>query len=114
MNHHQYFIYILTNSTKTVLYTGVTNNLPQRITEHYINRGSKKSFTGKYNCHYLIYFEKTQYVDIAIKREKQIKGWTRAKKVALINTSNPQWNFLNNEVMVWPPDEGSISREEII
>lgn len=78
--------------------------------EHYLNRGSIKSYTGKYNCYYLIYFEKTQYIDVAIKREKQLKGWTRKKKVDLINTANPHWNFLNNEIMQWPPSEDVISR----
>ena len=111
MPFHQYFIYILTNSAKTVLYVGVTNNLPQRIIEHYLNRGSLKSFTGKYHTYYLIYFEKTQYIDIAIKREKQLKGWTRKRKVELITSSNPNWNFLNNEVMEWPPSEDIVSRE---
>jgi putative endonuclease len=113
MNPHQYFVYILTNSAKTVLYIGVCNNLPQRIIEHYKNRGSKKSFTGKYHCYYLIYFERTQYIDIAIKREKQIKGWTRKRKVELINISNPHWEFLNNEVMEWPPSEDAVSRGDI-
>ena len=110
MNTHQYFIYILTNNTKTSLYVGVTNNLPQRVLEHYVNRGSEKTFTGKYNCYYLVYFEKTQYIDVAIKREKQLKGWTRKKKVDLINTDNPHWSFLNSEIMEWPPKEDIISR----
>jgi putative endonuclease len=113
MNTHQYFIYILTNSTKTALYVGVTNNLPKRVIEHYRNRGSAKSFSGKYNCYNLIYFEKTQYIDLAIKREKQLKGWTRKKKVELINNTNPNWNFLNNEIMEWPPSDDIISRKDI-
>ena len=113
MNGHQYFIRTLTNSAKTVLYIGVTNNLPQRVAEHYMNRGSLKYFTGRYNCYYLIYFEKTKYVDIAIKREKQLKGWTRKKKVELINSSNPHWNFLNSEIMEWPPSKDMISRDDL-
>ncbi len=56
MNPPQYFIYILTNITKSVLYVGVTNNLPQRVVEHYRNRGLHKTFTGRYHCFYLIYF----------------------------------------------------------
>jgi putative endonuclease len=67
----------------------MTNNLPQRLIEHYRNRGSAKSFSGRYNCYYLLYFEKTQYIDVAIKREKQLKGWTRKRKVELINHINP-------------------------
>jgi putative endonuclease len=110
MNNRQYFIYILTNKAKTVLYIVVTNNLPQRVVEHFINRGSAKSFTGKYHCYYLLYFEKTQYIDVAIKREKQIKGWTRKKKVELINSANPNWNFLNNDIMEWPPSGDVIMR----
>ncbi len=113
MNYQQYFIYMLTNTAKTVLYVGVTNNLPQRVMEHYINRGSLKSFTGRYNCYFLLYFEKTQYIDIAIKREKQIKGWTRRRKIELINTINPNWNFLNNEIMEWPPSSDTISRRDL-
>ncbi len=111
MSTIQFFIYILTNVTKEVLYVGVTNNLPQRIAEHYMNKGSHKTFTGKYHCHYLLYFEKTQYADLAIKREKQIKGWNRKKKEELINSSNPEWNFLNEEIMEWPPNGDIISRE---
>lgn len=112
VKHHQYFIYILTNYAKTVLYVGVTNNIVQRLVEHYIGRGSSTSFTGKYHCYHLIYFEKTRYIDIAIKREKQIKGWTRKKKIELINSSNPHWDFLNNQIMEWPPADDMISREE--
>ncbi|HTB99921.1 MAG TPA: GIY-YIG nuclease family protein [Ferruginibacter sp.] len=112
MNTQEYYIYVLTNLTKRVLYVGVTNNLPQRVAEHYIERGSTKSFTGRYHCYYLIYFEKTRYVDIAIKREKQLKGWTRKKKLELIYTTNPHLNFLNNEIMEWPPGDDFVSRKD--
>ena len=64
-----YAVYIVTNYTKTVLYTGVTNNLEQRITEHYIQRGESSSFTGRYNAFYLIYYEFSDYVLNAIARE---------------------------------------------
>jgi putative endonuclease len=113
MNSQEYYIYVLTNLTKRVLYVGVTNNLPQRVAEHYIERGSPKSYTGRYHCYYLVYFEKTRYVDIAIKREKQLKGWTRKKKLELIHTSNPHLNFLNNEIMEWPPGEDAFSRKDM-
>ena len=62
MHYHAYFVYILTNKTKTVLYTGITNNLEQRIIEHYQNRGKNKSFTSRYHVYYLLYYEPHQYV----------------------------------------------------
>jgi putative endonuclease len=99
-----YCVYILTNKTKTVLYTGVTNDLEQRIVEHYVDRIEKKTFTGKYNCHFLIFYEIYKYVNDAIEREKEIKGWTRAKKVNLITDFTPGWEFLNKELLgEWPP-----------
>jgi len=76
----EYYVYIVTNYKKTVLYTGVTNNLEQRIIEHYLNKGDVKTFTGKYNCFYLVYYECTQYINNAILREKEIKSWNRKKK----------------------------------
>jgi putative endonuclease len=103
---HQYFVYILTNSQKTVLYTGVTNDLAQRITEHYLKRGNPDSFAGRYHCYYLVYYEPPQYIRNAIAREKEIKSWYRSKKEALISAFNPEWKFLNSEIMDWPPQEG--------
>ena len=101
-----YSVYILTNKIKTVLYTGVTNNLEQRIIEHYIDRIEKKNFTGKYNCYFLVYYEEFKYVNDAIAREKEIKGWSRAKKSALISGFNPNWEFLNEELLgEWPPKD---------
>jgi putative endonuclease len=87
----KYFVYILTNRSKT-LYTGMTNNLNRRIVEHktHINPG----FTSKYNINRLVYFEEWLDPRSAIAREKQIKGWLRAKKVALIESMNPEWNDL--------------------
>lgn len=76
-----YYVYILTNKIKSVLYIGMTNNLEQRINEHYIDRIDKKHFTGKYNCHFLIFYESYKYVNDAIAREKEIKGWLRIKKI---------------------------------
>ena len=69
-----YYTYILTNQNKTVLYTGVTNDLKQRVTEHYMQRGIDKTFTGRYHCYWLLYFEATKYIKNAIAREKEIKG----------------------------------------
>ncbi|MCD4832485.1 MAG: GIY-YIG nuclease family protein [Bacteroidales bacterium] len=94
-----YFTYILTNKTKTVLYTGVTNNLKRRLFEHKEDAiGSKNTFAGKYNCYYLVCFERFQFIEHAIKREKEIKGWVRRKKEKLISDFNSEWRFLNDEV----------------
>ena len=100
----QYSVYIVTNQSKSVLYTGVTNNLQQRIIEHYLDRLEKKSFAGKYNVFYLLYYESYQYIDIAIAREKEIKSWSRTKKLNLIKSLNPNLDFMNFEVFdQWPP-----------
>jgi putative endonuclease len=81
----------------------MTNNLEQRVIEHYLDRVNEKTFTGRYNAFYLVYYECTQYVNNAIAREKEIKGWSRKKKVALIESFNPQWKFLNYELLgEWP------------
>ena len=95
---HNYFVYILTNFTKSVLYIGVTNDLRTRIHQHKSNvqQNNSQKFTGRYNCIYLVYWERFQYVNDAIGREKEIKGWTRAKKNALVETTNPGWKFLND------------------
>jgi putative endonuclease len=99
-----YFVYILTNELMSVLYTGVTNDLEQRITEHYKQRGHNTSFTGRYNVHYLLYYEPYKYINEAIAREKEIKGLTREKKMKLINEMNPRLEFLNKEICgCWPP-----------
>lgn len=97
---HNYYVYITTNKNKTVLYTGVTNNLKVRLSQHFENSKPHKheSFAGNYNAYYLLYFERFENIDHAIAREKQIKGWTRAKKEALINSLNPGWRFLNDEI----------------
>ena len=78
-----------------MLYVGVTNSLARRVYEH--ENGLIEGFTKKYNCHYLIYYEHFTNIDLAIKREKQIKGWRREKKDALIATTNPQLQFLNQK-----------------
>ncbi|MDM3870179.1 GIY-YIG nuclease family protein [Porticoccus sp. W117] len=88
----QYFVYILTNKTNRVIYTGVTNNLERRLFEHRSNQ--VPGFTAKYRCHKLVYFEDTPSVEAAITREKQIKGWLRKKKIALVNSVNPNWDDL--------------------
>ncbi|TFF34208.1 GIY-YIG nuclease family protein [Mucilaginibacter psychrotolerans] len=103
MRQYNFYTYILTNYTKTVLYTGVTNDLERRLYEHYLGKGQSDSFTAKYKCFYLVLYERHQYINHAIEREKEIKGWLRAKKIKLIEEENRNWNFLNSEIMDWPP-----------
>jgi len=110
MRDKLYYNYFVTNSTKTALYTGMTNNLKARIIEHYLDKGNPESFTGKYHAFYLLYYETTYYVNNAIAREKEIKGWRRSKKEDLIRSFNPEFRFLNEELFgKWPPD-GPISK----
>ena len=87
-----YYVYIMANRSKT-LYTGVTNNLQRRIYEHQHHLAA--GFTSTYNITRLVYFEETCNVYTALAREKQIKGWVRAKKMALIESSNPAWRDLS-------------------
>ena len=97
---HNYFIYILTNKNKTVLYTGVTNDLARRLYEHEQNSipFRHRSFAGQYNAYFLLYYERFEFIEHAIAREKEIKGWRRSKKEALINSMNAEWKFLNDEI----------------
>ncbi len=88
-----YYVYILTNKSNKVLYTGVTNNLTRRVYEH--KHKLIKGFTSKYNLNKLVYYEITNYVGAAIQREKQIKGWLRKKKIDLIESLNPDWEDLS-------------------
>ena len=88
-----YYVYILTNYTNKVLYTGVTGNLQRRFYEHLtdINNG----FSRRYKTHKLVYYEEYSHPQEAIAREKQIKGLLRIKKLALINGINPEWKDLS-------------------
>ena len=98
MWNHNYFVYIITNPARTVLYTGVTNDLEVRLLQHYQNRGKRKTFAGRFYCYDLIYYERFSNINHAIEREKQIKKWRREKKVRLINELNPKWKTLNRQV----------------
>jgi putative endonuclease len=89
-----YYVYILANRTR-VLYTGVTNNLERRISQH--KNGITPGFTSQYNVTRLVYYETFSSIRDAIAREKQIKGWLRAKKIALIESVNPKWEDLSKE-----------------
>ena len=84
-----YYVYILSTWNNKVLYTGVTNNLERRLYEH--KNGLMEGFTKKYHVHKLVYFDTSPDINAAIAREKQIKGWTRAKKLTLIEEQNPNW-----------------------
>ncbi len=109
----KYYVYILTNLRKTVLYTGMTNNLEQRLIEHYLDRGNPKTFTGRYHLYYLLFYEGFRYVRDAIAYEKEIKGWRRSKKAELITEFNTDWAFLNEELLgAWPPDGDYYRRNE--
>jgi putative endonuclease len=88
-----YYVYILSNWSDSVLYIGVTNNLQRRLYEH--RNHLVKGFTQRYNIHKLLYFETTSDVRAALEREKQLKGWTRARKNELISMSNPDWQDLS-------------------
>jgi putative endonuclease len=88
-----YYVYILTNWSNKVLYIGITNNLVRRCYEH--KHKIIRGFTEKYNVNKLVYFDTTNDVSEAIKREKQLKGWTRSKKINLVESINPMWNDLS-------------------
>ena len=89
------FVYILSNWDDSVLYIGVTSNLPKRLYEH--RNGLADGFTKKYNVHKLVYYEESSYMRSAIEREKQLKKWTRAKKNALVSRMNPTWRDLSED-----------------
>ncbi len=90
----QYYVYIMTNRSRT-LYTGVTNNLERRVHEH--KHKLVCGFTKKYNITKLVYYDVSSDVRAAIEREKEIKGWLRRKKIALIESANPDWRDLSED-----------------
>ena len=93
---YNFWVYIVTNEHDGVLYVGMTNDLARRISEH--RPGEVPGFTADYRCRKLIYYEHCTEVRDAIAREKQLKKWSRAKKVALIDTLNPRWIDLAPEI----------------
>ena len=88
INVHQYWIYIMSNKTRSVLYIGITNDLYRRYCEH--KNGTIKGFTEKYKCNFLVHYEEYNMVEDAIAREKELKGWSREKKDKLIAKDNPR------------------------
>ncbi len=95
MTRNDYFVYIMTNQSHSVLYTGVTNDLQRRVFEHKSGRGG--TFTSRYHIKKLVYFEVGCDIQTAISREKQIKAGSRQKKVDLVNSMNPHWKDLFEE-----------------
>ena len=89
-----YYVYIMTNPSRT-LYTGITNDLVRRMDQH--KRKVLEGFTQRYDLTRLVYYEETPDVHVAIAREKQIKGWLRARKIALVESMNPDWQDLSRE-----------------
>jgi putative endonuclease len=85
-------VYILANRRQGTLYTGVTSNLPERIFQH--RAGLTPGFSSRYGCNRLVFYERHERMDEAIAREKQIKGGSRARKIALIEAMNPDWKDL--------------------
>ena len=94
----EYYVYILTNAHKNVLYTGVTRDLVRRVYEHK-HHLDRNSFTARYNVELLVYYESTSDVEAAIEREKQIKGWNRKRKEKLIAGKNPNWVDLYDGIL---------------
>ena len=92
---NQYYVYVMASHFKAI-YIGVTNNLERRVYEH--KHKLADGFTSKYNINKLVYFEVSEDVISAITREKQLKGWLRTKKIALIQSSNPEWKDLSEEL----------------
>ncbi|GAA4075639.1 GIY-YIG nuclease family protein [Flavobacterium cheonanense] len=92
-----FYVYIITNKHRSTYYIGMTNNLGRRLTEHKENiEKGVKTFASKYNIEFLVYYEKFTWVEQAIAREKEIKGWKRDKKLNLIRSFNENFEFLNH------------------
>jgi putative endonuclease len=97
VSNNTYYIYIITNASRRSLYIAVTNSLKTRLEQHYLSRGSSSTWAGRYYCYFLVYYEEFVYINNAIRREKQLKGWSRKKKEILISRKNPEWRFLNSD-----------------
>ena len=92
---HQYYVYILASKKNGTLYIGVTNDLQSRVLQH--KQKTNEGFTSKYDITLLVYFEQFQYIDQAIKREKQLKKWNRDWKLKLIEEVNKEWKDLSDD-----------------
>ena len=98
-DEHEYYVYILANRS-CILYLGVTNSLIRRIKEH--RESTADGFTAKYKIHRLVYFERFQYINNAIAREKHLKHFTRQEKIDLVESTNPTWEDLAAEYFYQP------------
>ena len=94
----EYYVYMMSNAHRNLLYTGITNDLARRVYEHkhHLDKGS---YTDRYNIEYLVYFESTSDVKEAIVREKQIKGWNRKRKNKQVESKNPDWTDLYEKIL---------------
>jgi putative endonuclease len=104
----QFYVYIMSNKSRT-LYTGVTSQLPTRVNQH--KDKAAPSFTSRYNIDRLVWAEAAPDAMTAIKREKQLKGWSRAKKIALIDELNPEWRDLSDESVAHDGRDSSLRSE---
>ncbi|WP_339607194.1 GIY-YIG nuclease family protein [uncultured Roseivirga sp.] len=94
------FVYIVTNLTHSTLYTGVTSDLISRIIQHR-EKYLPNSFTAKYKCYKLVYYHAFDHIESAIEEEKRIKGGSRVKKIELIESMNPDWKDLYDDIKDW-------------
>ena len=100
MRSDRFYVYILSNASRT-LYVGTTNDLVRRVWEH--KQKLESGFTAKYNVTQLVYFEAAAHPQVAIAREKELKGWGRARKIALISAANPSWRDLSEDEGFFAP-----------
>lgn len=97
---HSYYVYIITNTYRTTFYIGVTNDLRRRLEEHNENiKNGILTYASKYQLKHLVYYEKFTWIQLAIAREKELKGWRREKKIELIRGFNPDFEFLDDYFM---------------
>ena len=106
----QYYVYIMSSRSST-LYVGSAHDLMERVLEH--KQQCVDGFTKRYLINRLVYYEACETLEASINREKQLKGWTRAKKAALIESINPEWKDLSLEFMSAPNDKGIIEKPVI-
>ncbi len=114
MKEHNYYVYILANKRNGTFYTGVTNDLIRRVTEH--KQGTADGFTKAYNVNMLVYYEHTSSIEAAIAREKLIKKWRRPIKMEAIERMNPDWNDLYADITgtAGPRDKRGVTVKETI
>ncbi|SRR5260370_11468780 len=93
---YDFWVYMMTNQSDSVLYIGLTNDLSRRVTKH--RSGEVPGFTSDYRCHKLVYWEHYSDIEETIAREKQLKRWSRGKKITLVETKNPRWMDLFDEI----------------